>query len=110
MPADPPVDLLAAEGTGPVFGLASTDLNATALVWPAGHEVAEHVNAALDVLLVVLEGDATVAVDGDNHAVGAGHALLIPAGSARAIRAGAGGVRYLTVHRRRGPLQIEVAS
>jgi quercetin dioxygenase-like cupin family protein len=104
-----PSDLLAAAGTGPVWGLASDDLNATVLAWPAGHEVAEHVNAELDVLLVVLEGEGTASVDGSEHGLSAGHALLIPKGSTRAIRAGAAGVRYLSVHRRRGPLQIEGA-
>lgn len=102
-------DLLRAPGTGPVWGMASDDLNATALAWPAGHEVAEHVNAALDVLLVVLDGAATVTVDGRDHALEAGQALLIPKGSVRRVSAGADGVRYLTVHRRRGPLQIENA-
>jgi uncharacterized cupin superfamily protein len=104
-----PADLLAASGTGPVWGLASDDLNATMLAWPAGHEVAEHVNAELDVLLVVLHGEGTARVDGVEHALTFGHALLIPKGSARAIRAGAAGIRYLSVHRRRGPLQIEGA-
>ena len=102
-----PVDLLGPEGTGPLWGTASEDLNATLLVWPAGHVVAEHVNAELDVLLVALQGSAAVTVDGREHALRADHALLVPKGAARTIRAGAGGVRYLSVHRRRGPLQIE---
>lgn len=103
------MDLLAASGTGPVWSLASDDLNATALAWPAGHEIAEHVNDELDVLLVVLEGDGTVRVDGEDHALAGGHAVLVPKGAARSIRAGAAGIRYLSVHRRRGPLQIEGA-
>jgi quercetin dioxygenase-like cupin family protein len=107
--SEQPADLLAAAGTGPVWGLASDDLNATVLAWPAGHEVAEHVNAELDVLIVMLEGHGTVLVDDCEHALAAGHALLVPKGSTRSIRAGAGGVRYLSVHRRRGPLQIEGA-
>ena len=106
MDPEPPADLLAATGSGPVWGMASDDLNATVLAWPAGHEVAEHVNAELDVLIVVLDGEGTARVDGVEHALTAGHALLIPKGSARAIQAGAAGVRYLSVHRRRGPLQI----
>jgi quercetin dioxygenase-like cupin family protein len=75
-------------------------------VWPAGHQVAEHVNAELDVLLVVLEGAATVTVDGTEEQVPAGHALVVPRGSSRSIRAGADGARYLSVHRRRPPLQL----
>ena len=35
-----PVDLLSTTGTGPVWGMASNDLNATLLAWPPGHDVA----------------------------------------------------------------------
>jgi uncharacterized cupin superfamily protein len=106
--SEPPVDLLGAHGTGPVWGMASADLNATLLAWPAGHAVAEHVNAELDVLVVVLEGDVVAVVDAEEHPLTAGTALLIERGATRELRAGPGGVRYLSVHRRRGPLQIEL--
>jgi mannose-6-phosphate isomerase-like protein (cupin superfamily) len=102
-----PVDLLGPCGTGPLWGMASADLNATLLSWPAGHEVAEHVNAELDVLIVVLGGSGTATVDGEQHALKAGRALLIEQGTTRRITAGDGGLRYLSVHRRRGPLQIQ---
>ena len=105
--AEGTVDLLRPDGTGPVWGLASSDLNATLLVWPGGHELVEHTNAELDVLLVVLDGDGAAVVDGRGHALEPGRALLIEKGSSRAIRAGANGIRYLSVHRRRGRLQIE---
>jgi quercetin dioxygenase-like cupin family protein len=101
-----PVDLLGPDGTGPLWGTESEDLNATLLVWPAGHEVTEHVNAELDVLLIALDGDAVITVDAEERPLAAGQALLIPKGTARGIRAGARGVRYLSVHRRRGRLQI----
>jgi uncharacterized cupin superfamily protein len=106
-PTDAPVDLLALAGIGPLWGLASTDLNATLLSWPAGHELAEHVNAELDVLVVVLEGAGNVLVDGESHELAAGGAILIARGARRRITTGDGGLRYLTVHRRRGPLQIQ---
>ena len=102
------VDLASRSGHGPVWGLACDDLNATLLAWPAGHEVAEHTNEDLDVLLVVLGGSGTVAVDGRPQDVAEQQALLIPKGSRRSIRAGDDGIRYLSIHRRRGPLQIEV--
>jgi mannose-6-phosphate isomerase-like protein (cupin superfamily) len=104
-----PVDLLGSSGSGPLWGIASTDLNATLLAWPPGHVVPEHVNAELDVLVVVLSGDACAIVDGEPHEIAAGSALLIALGARRRITAGAGGVRYLSVHRRRGPLQIQPA-
>jgi len=101
-----PVDLEAGRGSGPLWGMASADLNATLLAWAAGHEIAEHVNAELDVLLVVVAGTVTVTIDDAPHELLAPAALLIARGARRAIRAGADGARYLSVHRRRGPLQI----
>lgn len=101
------MDLLNAAGTGPVWGMASSDLNATLLVWPAGHELAEHTNTERDVLLVVLAGGGVATVDGREHDLTAGSALLVEKGTSRSIRAGDQGVRYLSVHTRRGALQIE---
>jgi mannose-6-phosphate isomerase-like protein (cupin superfamily) len=100
------VDLMRGAGVGPLWGMASTDLNATLLAWPPGHEIAEHVNAELDVLIIVLSGQGIVAVDGRRHELTAGSALLVACGTSRCIEAGPGGLRYLSVHRRRGPLQI----
>ena len=100
------VDLLSRTGTGPLWGMASADLNATLLAWPPGHEVPEHTNSELDVLLIVLEGAGTAKVDGREHALAAGSALLVETGRSRAIRAGPEGLRYLSVHRRRGPLRV----
>jgi quercetin dioxygenase-like cupin family protein len=103
---DVPVNLLARAGTGPVWGLASSDLNATLLSWPPDHELAEHANTELDVLVIVLEGSGVATVDEQAHELVPGTALLVEKGSSRAIRAGADGLRYLSVHKRRGPLQI----
>ena len=102
-----PVDLLAPQGSGPLWGMASADLNATLLAWPAGHMVAEHRNDTLDVLVVVLEGDGVAVLNGEQFPLSAGHALLIVTGAVRSIRAGVAGIRYLSIHRRRAPLQIE---
>ena len=100
-----PVDLAAPAGAaGPLWGLQSDELNATLLAWPPGGGVAEHVNDQLEVLMVVLDGSARVTLDGDGLDLEAGHLLLIPRGRTRSVTAGAGGVRYLSVHRRRGPL------
>jgi quercetin dioxygenase-like cupin family protein len=106
---EPVVDLLAGSGSGPLWGIASTDLNATLLAWPPGHEVAEHVNSELDVLVMVLEGHGTIAIDGEEHALAATSAILVPRGRRRRICAGGDGLRYLSVHRRRA-LQIQLSS
>lgn len=100
------VDLGPLSGTGPLWGLESEDLNATLLAWPPGHEVAEHVSDERDVLVVVLGGSGAVEVAGETHTVRPGVVVLLPRGARRRIRAGADGLRYLTVHRRRGGLEI----
>lgn len=103
---DAVVDLLGPSGTGPLWGLASTDLNATLLTWPPGYELLADTNFELDVLLIVLEGGGVATVDEQEHALVPGTALLVAKGSSKVIRAGAEGLRYLSVHRRRGPLQL----
>jgi quercetin dioxygenase-like cupin family protein/iron-sulfur cluster repair protein YtfE (RIC family) len=97
------------EGSGPVWGTASEELNATLLQWRAGEGPPEHVNEERDVLVVVLTGSATVSADGDEHELAAGDATIIAKGQRRKIEAGREGVRYLSVHRRRAPLQIAPA-
>jgi mannose-6-phosphate isomerase-like protein (cupin superfamily) len=101
------VDLMSLDGVGPVWGMASGGLNATVLVWPAHHKLVEHTNTERDVLLIVLEGDVVATVEGRAHAIAAGQALLIEKGKSRSLRAGVGGVRYLSVHVRRVGIQIE---
>lgn len=91
---------------GPVWGAASDDLNATILVWPGGEGPAEHVNESRDVLYVVVEGSASLTVDGERQELRAGEAVIVPKGARRALLAGPDGVRYATAHLRRGGLQI----
>jgi quercetin dioxygenase-like cupin family protein/hemerythrin-like domain-containing protein len=100
------VNVAGNEGSGPVWGTASEELNATLLEWRAGEGPPEHVNEERDVLVVVLAGSATVRADGDEHELTVGDATIIAKGRRRKIEAGRQGVRYLSVHRRRAPLQI----
>jgi quercetin dioxygenase-like cupin family protein len=82
------VDLLGSKGVGSLWGTASTDLNATLLAWPPGHYVAEHINAELEVLVIVLDGSGAATVDQRDLTLTPGSALLIEKGSTRTIRAG----------------------
>jgi quercetin dioxygenase-like cupin family protein len=100
------VDLTAGDGRGPLWGDATDDLNLTLLAWPPGEGPGEHVNDERDVVLVVLDGSGTVVLDGDTHDVQAGTAVVVRRGARRGLTAGPDGIRYLTVHRRRGGLQI----
>ena len=96
-------------GSGPLWGTASEELNATLLSWNAGDGTPAHVNEERDVLVVVLEGSLTVHVDEDVHVLGVGETTIIGKGRRRTITAGPVGARYLSVHRRRAPLQIRPA-
>jgi mannose-6-phosphate isomerase-like protein (cupin superfamily) len=94
---------------GPLWGTATEDLNATVIEWPPGAGTPAHVNAERDVVLVVLEGSAEVALDGTASRVAAGEVMVLERGAERRVTAGPAGVRYLTVHRRREGIEIAKA-
>ena len=81
------------------------DLNVNLVVLAAGERIAEHTNDALDVLVVVLAGEGTARVDGTDVPLRSHEAVLIPKGARRGIAAG-DGLRYMTVHIARPPMQI----
>ena len=99
-------DTGAPEDSGPVWGTESEELNATLLYWRAGEGPAEHVNDERDVVVVVLAGSAIVRTEEEERELAAGETMIIAKGRRRKISAGREGVRYLSVHRRRPPLQI----
>lgn len=99
----------AAAGAGVAWALEpgpEGELNVNLVRFPEGDGVGEHVNAAVDVLIVGIAGEGTVVVDGAEHALAAGTLVHIPRGARRSTRAGRAGFAYLTVHRRRGPLTL----
>ena len=80
------------------------DLNVNLVHLDPGHEVGAHVNDAVDVLFVGLDGTGEVEVDDHRHDLAPGVALHVAKGARRRTRAGGLGFTYLTVHRRRsGP-------
>jgi quercetin dioxygenase-like cupin family protein len=99
-------DLLAQQpGQGPVWTHAAEELNVNLLVWPQGHEVAEHVNSEVDVLIVGMQGQGSISIDGQPYDVAPQTVVLIPKGARRAIMARSAGFAYLSIHRRRAGLQ-----
>lgn len=92
---------------GPVWGTETEDLNATILEWRAGESTPAHVNDSRDVAVVVLAGAGTLELDDEERPLAAGEVVVVPKGSRRRIVAGVDGIRYATVHRRRGGLQIK---
>ncbi|HEY7560635.1 MAG TPA: hemerythrin domain-containing protein [Gaiellaceae bacterium] len=102
----PIVNLTAGRGSGPLWGVAGEDLNATLLAWEAGESTPEQTNHERDILLVGIEGTAEVCLAAVSHPFGEGRAVLIEKGTPFSISPGATGVRYLSVHLRRPGLQI----
>jgi quercetin dioxygenase-like cupin family protein len=92
---------------GPLWGQASDDLNATLLAFRAGEGPAEHVNDERDVLVFLVDGAATITIDDEARELRPGDAVIVAKGRLRKITAGRRGVRYLSVHLRRPPLQIQ---
>lgn len=102
---------------GPVWSLATGDLNLNLVRLPPGDEIPGHVNAEVDVVYLVIAGSGSIALgeaaagaggDAGEHvteqAMAPGGLFVVPKGLHRAIHAGEQGVVYLTCHRRRAGL------
>jgi quercetin dioxygenase-like cupin family protein len=102
-----PVDLASISGDGGVVWSSSPGgVHVNLVVLAAGDAIGRHRNDDVDVLIIVLGGDASVGLDNGTHRLASGHALLIPHGAERDVVGGPDGARYLTIHRARGGLSI----
>jgi quercetin dioxygenase-like cupin family protein len=90
----------------PVWAGRSEDFNLNLVVLDGG-PVAEHVNTQVDVLLIGVEGEGYVEIDGVRQTVGAGQGIVIPKGAARSIGSTGDRFAYLACHRRRPALWPE---
>ena len=98
----------AGERAGVVWSLrGSEDLNANLVRFTSGRGVDEHTNAEVDVIFVGISGSGVVTIDGDEHPLSAGTIAFVPKGTQRSTGSTSEDFAYLTVHRRRGLLQIE---
>ncbi len=68
---------------GPVWSLSSFDLNVNLIRFDRGRGVPSHVNDEVDVLLVGVEGDGIVTVDGVDRRLSGGQICLVPKGAWR---------------------------
>lgn len=103
--------LLAGEAGAPegvVWRLTETDrqLDANVLNLPAGQAIGSHAEPDLDVLVVVVAGSGTLTTGEGPLPLTPGALVWLPHGSTRSLTAGADGLAYLTVHRRRPGMQI----
>ena len=81
--------------------LASSDLNVNLVTFTGEDGIEEHTNNEVDVLVVAMHGTGVLTIDGEETRLETGHAVIIPKGSARSIRANGERFAYLTCHRRR---------
>jgi quercetin dioxygenase-like cupin family protein len=68
--------------------------------------VGEHLNDEVDVLFVGVVGSGSVRVYGEEYGLDAGKLVFVPRGARRSTLTSSYGFAYLTLHRRRGPLNI----
>lgn len=103
------IALLDFQHSGPQWGAASDELNITVLSWERGKGVQAHVNAELDVCLVVIAGEGEAKINGEAFALRSGVVLVIPKGSERAISGSSERLTYYSIHRRRPGLMPKFA-
>jgi quercetin dioxygenase-like cupin family protein len=92
--------------SGPIWGAASEELNATLLSWNEGEGPPAHINDERDVLVVVIQGSVTLRVDEDAHELIAGESVINAKGRRRKITASRDETRYVLAHRARPSVQI----
>ena len=100
-------DLLAGQDAG-VLWSSTSQLQSNVVALPVGARVDEHVETALDVLLVVVAGSGRLTHSRDGRAaveqdLSAPSVCLLPAGTRRSLRAGPDGLVLVTAHRPRPP-------
>lgn len=89
-------------GDGVRWTLArSADLNVNLVRLDADHHIETHVNHDLDVVVIVIAGTGTIAIDDVSSPLYPNVIADVPKGTARRIEAGPGGLGYFTIHRRR---------
>lgn len=86
--------------------LGSSELNANLVRFGMGGGVGEHVNDDVDVIFIGVSGSGRVEVDGKEYPLSNGTMVFVPREARRSIQSTSEDFAYLSVHRRRGLLQI----
>ncbi|MFI5683454.1 hypothetical protein [Streptomyces sp. NPDC051636] len=84
-------------------------LDANIVRLPPARRVDTHTEPDLDVLLLVVAGAGTLISPDGPQPLAEGSMAWLPHGSSRGLMAGADGMSYLTVHRRRPGMRIQSA-
>ncbi len=97
----------AGSGQGAVWRLTdSPDLHANVVRLEPHGVIEPHFNPDLDVLFVGLAGEGSLEVDGRTLRLRPGALVVVPRNATRSVRAAAEPLVWLSVHRRRGGLQV----
>lgn len=83
------------------------DLDSNIIALPPDGVIEPHTGPDLDVLIYVVSGSGELGTEGDPIELTTGALVWLPRHSRRRLSAGADGLRYLTVHRRRQALVLE---
>lgn len=86
--------------------LGRSELNANLVRFGVGGGVGDHVNDEVDVIFIGVSGSGRVEVDGKEYPLSNGTMVFVPREARRSIQSTSEDFAYLSVHRRRGPLQI----
>lgn len=86
------------------------DLDSNIIAIPPGGVIGAHAGPDLDVLIHVLGGSGTLTTERGSLDLEPGVLAWLPRRSRREVSAGTGGLRYLTVHRRRQALVLDPAA
>jgi len=90
-----------AMGMKPVWSHQGEDLNLNLISCTAGQGVDRHLNTEVDVVMIGIDGDGSVELNGIWHALGPGQMVIVPKGAQRATRCDGDHFAYLTCHRSR---------
>ena len=82
------------------------DLDVNLVHLQPGDSIGAHVNDEVDVVITVIAGRGRVSIDDTSHELRSEVLVAVPKGARREILAGADGITYLSIHRRRQPLGI----
>ncbi|WP_077487763.1 cupin domain-containing protein [Sinomonas mesophila] len=97
-----------AEGQGAVWRLAADerDLDANVIALGPGGSIGEHAGPDLDVILHVVSGSGILTTAGGDVALEPGGIVWLPRRTRRGFTAGAEGLVYFSVHRRKPGLGL----
>lgn len=97
-------------GDGVHWGIESADLDVNLVHLDPLSRVETHLNNEVDVVILVLGGSGWMWLGDDEHRLGPHALVLAPRTIARSIAAGRDGITYVSMHRRRSPFTIRLAS